>query len=197
MHEYAVFGHDRATVGRWLGVASITVAGVAAQLVTWASTLTGLESFAQATVTSGLAYFVLHLVFNKWGWKLLTLPDLTGTWDIEGKAIDGDGNITYEWKAVAGIEQSWKNMLIHLKTKSSQSDSYTAILMRNNSPTSGWQLSYSYLNEPEVQSSHELGIHKGYCEVDFDDQLKSGSAAYFNSKGRRTVGVMTWKKRGI
>ncbi|WP_445117125.1 hypothetical protein [Acinetobacter sp. WZC-1] len=61
-------------------------------------------------------------------------------------------------------------------------------------PTGGWLLSYSYRNEPELEKSYELNSHKGYCEIEFDKELKLGKASYFNNSGRRTFGVINLEK---
>lgn len=193
MHDYAVFGHDRAAIGRWLGLVSIMLAGGLAQLLAWANSLTGIDAFTKATITTGIVYFALHWVFNKWVWKIpfFEIPDLNGKWKINGQTLEEDGGVKYEWSGEIGIEQNWKQTLIHLKTKNSQSNSYTATLSKRHGPTGGWLLSYSYRNEPELEQSHELSAHKGYCEIELDKSLKTGRASYFNSGGRRTFGIMT------
>lgn len=196
MHDYAVFGHDRVVIGRWLGFASITIAGGIAQLLAYANEHTGLDAFAKATITTGIVYLALHWIFNKWVWKipLFEIPDLTGRWVLTGETLQEDGSVKYNWDGEIGIEQNWKQILIHLKTKKSQSYSYTATLSKRHGPTGGWLLSYSYRNEPELEQSHELSSHKGYCEIELDTKLTMGKAAYFNSGGRRTFGVISLKR---
>lgn len=196
MHDYAVFGHDRVVIGRWLGFASIVLAGGIAQLLIFANQLTDWNAFTKATITTGLVYVGLHWIFNKWVWKipLFEIPDLNGRWILTGETLQEDGSVKYNWDGVIGIEQNWKQILIHLKTKNSQSNSYTATLSKRYGPTGGWLLSYSYKNEPEIEQSHELNAHKGYCEIELDTNLTVGKAAYFNSGGRRTFGVMNLRK---
>jgi len=157
MHDYAVFGHDRASIGRWLGFAAIAVAGGIAQFLSMASNLTGLDAFTKATITTGLVYLALHWLFNKWVWKVpfFEIPDIGGEWKIEGQTLNDDGSSKYDWNGVIGIEQTWKCISIHLRTSKSQSESYTATLSRRYGPTGGWLLSYSYRNEPELEKSYE------------------------------------------
>ncbi len=192
MHDYAVFGHDRTVIGRWLGVISILSAGGISQLLALAQNLTGIEAFTKATITTGVIYFILHWIFNRWCWKLpfFEIPDLTGEWNITGFTLDETGATKFEWYGSIGIEQNWKNICIHLKTKNSQSYSYTATLSKKHGPIGGWLLSYSYKNDPEIEQTHELNSHKGYCEIDFNKDLTIGKASYFNSSGRRTFGKM-------
>jgi len=197
MHDYAVFGHDRSAVGRWLGFISIALSGGIAQLLAIASNLSGIDAFAKATITTGIVYFLLHWMFNKWVWKisLFEVPNLNGEWELKGHTLNDDGTTKFNWEGSIGIEQTWKNIQVHLKTKNSQSESYTATLSKRFGPTGGWLLSYSYKNEPEIEQSHELNSHKGYCEVEFNKELTVGKASYFNSAGRKTFGVMNLKRK--
>jgi hypothetical protein len=196
MHDYAVFGHDRSVIGRWLGFISIACAGGIAQLITIAGNLTGFDAFTKATITTGAIYFLLHWLFNKYIWKLpfFDIPNVSGKFSVLGQTLNEDGATQHNWEGLIGIEQNWKNITIHLKTKNSQSLSYTATLSKKFGPTGGWTLSYSYKNEPELEQYHELNSHKGYCEIEFNNDLLNGKGAYFNSAGRRTFGVMTLKK---
>lgn len=195
MHDYAIFGHDRAMVGRWLGVASILIAGGIAQLLLGAYQWTGIEAFSKATVTTAAVYFVLHWVFNNLVWKLpiFEIPNLSGTWNLKGQTLDEDGGIKYDWDAQVGIEQTWKDIIIHQKTSNSQSYSQTATIEKQHG-LGGWLLSYSYRNEPVTEQSHELNAHKGYCQIEFDTAITKGDASYFNNNGRRTFGTMQLEK---
>jgi len=192
MHDYAIFDHDRSQMGRFLGLGSIIISGLATQLLSLAYNSTGFEALTTATLTTGTAYFTLHFIFNKYCWKIpvFSIPNLSGKWLIEGKTLNEDGTVRFHWDGLIGIEQSWKSILIHLSTQTSQSYSYTATISKRHGPTGGWQLSYSYRNEPEIEATHELNPHKGYCEIQFDNELKSGSASYFNSAGRKTFGSL-------
>lgn len=190
MHDYAVFDHDRALIGRCLGLGSILLSGLTAQLISFSYKTTGFEALTTATLTTGAAYFTLHYLFNKFVWKIpiFSIPDLNGKWRIEGRTLNEDGSVKIHWNGSIGVEQSWKSILVHLQTPTSQSYSYTATISKRHGPTGGWQLSYSYRNEPEIEASHELSSHKGYCEIQFDKELQSGTASYFNSGGRKTFG---------
>lgn len=161
-----------------------------------ANNLSGIDAFTKATIATGIVYFLLHWIFNKWVWKIsfFEVPNINGTWELKGQTLNDDGTTKYDWEGSIGIEQTWKNIQIHLKTKNSQSESYTATLSKRFGSTGGWLLSYSYKNEPEIEQSHELNSHKGYCEVEFNKELTVGKASYFNSAGRKTFGVMNLKR---
>ena len=197
MHDYAIFGHDRVAIGRWLGVGSILLAGGLSQVISYAGSLTGWEAFGNATITTGAIYFALHWLFNKWVWKvkILEVPDISGEWSIVGRTLDEQGNVRWDWKGDIGIAQDWKQILIHLKTETSQSWSYTATFSKRSGPLGGWLLSYSYANTPEIESSHELNAHKGYCEAELNTDLTAGKIRYFNHNGRNTFGVIEMKRK--
>ncbi|MDD5754541.1 MAG: hypothetical protein PHN45_07300 [Methylococcales bacterium] len=194
MHDYAVFGHDRANIGRWLGVGSLLITSGMSQFFVWANALTGWEVFTKATITTGVVYFLLHLIFNKYAWKIpfFSIPNLNGTWKIVGATLDENGGTTFDWNGELVITQNWDKILIHLRTQNSKSNSYTATLSKRDE--GGWLLSYSYKNEPKQEQSHELKPHKGFCEIEIDENLTIGEASYFNSGGRRTFGIMNLTK---
>jgi hypothetical protein len=196
MHDYAIFGHDRSMIGRWIGFTSIILSGVITNLWIYAQSLTGWEAATKGGLTVGAIYFILNWAFNIIIWKIpvFKIPDLNGCWKINGITLDEDGSTKFNWSGTIGIEQNWKSILVHLKTATSQSKSYTATLSKRYGPIGGWLLSYSYRNEPELKESHELSAHKGYCEIEFDKKLLEGKAAYFNSGGRRTFGEIVLEK---
>lgn len=193
MHDYAVFGHSRATIGRYLGTASVIITGLISSVILWLHQVDGFSFMAGATVSTAVVYFVLHWIFNNYVWKvpLFKIPDLNGVWSVRGETLsEDDGVIKYNWEAEIDIEQTWEKISINLKTKQSSSESYTATLAKKSGTRGGWVLHYSYSNSPDASQFHELNSHRGYCEVIFDKELTSGEAAYFNSNGRRTFGKM-------
>lgn len=185
MHSYAIHNHDRTTIGRVIATASIFVAGGVSALLTQAY----FAGFALGSISTGLVYLLLDFLFTKFGWKakFLNLPNLSGKWRVEGKTLDEDSQIRFEWNATLVINQTWKEILISLKTDQSRSNSYTAYLTKRNE---GWLLSYSYQNEPNADQYNELQQHKGMCELIFDLDNSAAEGSYFNSSGRKTFGTM-------
>jgi hypothetical protein len=92
------------------------------------------------------------------------------------------------------IKQNWRKIAIRNRTKSSQSESYTATISKRSGARGVWLLSYSYRNEPDIEQSHELNPHKGFCEIELDKDLTMAKASYFNSNGRSTFGSMQIKR---
>lgn len=191
LHDYAVFDHNRSTIGRWLGVISVLSAGAISSLFALAGERTGLQIF-QTTVATGAVYGGLHYIFNRWIWKfsIFGIPNLSGVWSVVGKTLDEGGKTRYDWLAKIDIEQKWETIVITLKTKQSESYSYTASLAKLGGTNERWQLSYSYSNTPNLEEVHQLNSHKGFCELIFQDGVTSASGHYFNSNGRRSYGVM-------
>ena len=198
MHDYAVFGHSRTTIGRWLGVASITLSGGVSSLIVWLQTLSGWAVFTGASLSAAAIYFILHLIFDRYAWKIpfFKVPDISGIWNVRGETLNEDGTVRYDWNAQIDIEQTWEKIAICLRTSQSSSESYTATISKKSGTNGGWVLHYSYTNNPEVDQFHELNSHKGYCEVLIDKDIGSGEANYFNSNGRRTFGKMHLSKEG-
>jgi len=196
MHDYAIFGHNRATIGRWLGIISIVLAGAASSLFAWLYEATSAETYVAAIVTPAIIYFILHCCFNKFAWKLLSFstPNVSGVWSVQGKTLNEDGSTKYDWKAEIDIEQTWEKICVTLRTSQSSSESYTATLAAKPGTKAGWVLHYGYSNTPDSNQYHELNSHKGYCELVFNKELSQGEASYFNSNGRRTFGQMTLRK---
>lgn len=192
MHQYAVFNHNRDLIGRWLGVSSLLIAGGIAETLVWLEGLSGWQVFAKATITTALVYFFLHWLFSKYIWKaaLVGVPDINGSWDITGSTLGTDGTNIFQWDGRLTIEQDWKTILVTLRTSESRSLSYTATIFKHGGDRSDWILTYSYKNEPDLEQSHEMNSHRGYCEIVFDRDFRSGKGSYFNSSGRRTAGVM-------
>lgn len=202
-HEYSVIGHNRTTVGRYLG--SIA-AGIAAGSATAASALSGLATsiglpvWTQAIIvlpiSASLAYAGVYWAFNRYGWRqacrLLQFPNLDGVWDCEGRTLAEDGSVKRNWKGKVTISQSWEKIAVDLKTQQSGSYSISAALMPK--ADGSWLMLYSYRNEPRV-GEPELNAHLGYCEMLFAKGLQQAEGDYFNARGRGTFGRMTLTRR--
>lgn len=195
-HEYAVIGHKRSEIGRWLGFGAVALAPIVTSVVTWASAWSILTTSLQAkmaafTVSTGLVYASLYWVFNRYGWrwldKALGIPDLSGRWKVVGQSLELDGKVRFDWAGTIVITQKWDRIAIELKTAQSGSFSETAsVLVKHDGAA---KLSYSYQNHPRA-GEPELQKHQGFCELTFDPQRKASQGHYFNSMGRYSFGRM-------
>lgn len=174
-HEYSVIGHNRSTVGRYLGsVAAVIAAGsaAAASALSGIAASVGLPIWVQHAVvlpiSASLAYAGVYWVFNRYGWKqacrLLQFPDIDGAWDCEGRTLAEDGSVKFEWQGKVTISQNWEKIAVDLKTQQSGSYSISAALLPK--ANGSWLLLYSYRNEPRA-GEPELNAHVGYCELLF------------------------------
>lgn len=207
-HEYAMIGHSRAAIGRWLGVAaSLVTAGALVLIGLGMAKAIDLGLLHPSTnpyaipVTVTLVYGGLFFVFDRWFWKrrfvqrMLGIPDLSGKWDCIGITLDNETNQPIQnWEAEITVSQTWEKIKVHSQTKMSRSNSVAASIVREEGV--GFVLMYSYRNEPRPGS--DMKAHMGYCELHVAEGLNSASGSYFNSGGRLTHGTMelTRKKNG-
>jgi len=151
--------------------------------------LTGYSALAGTTVSAPAIYFVLHWGFNNYFWRLLPLPNISGSWNVSGKTIDSNGKMVHRWKGILSIEQKWDKIAVHFKTEKSEGYSYIATLIKKDGAET-WSLKYSYKNEPKIAFAHKLNAHKGCSEIDFSGDLSQGEGFYYNSNERSTFGTI-------
>jgi hypothetical protein len=202
LHEYAIIGHRRSDIGRWLGVGSVLLAPILTSLITHLSKWSILTSSAQGkmaafTVSAGTIYGLLYALFNRsgWGWRLfdkvLRIPNLNGKWSVEGESLTLDNQVRFQWQATLSIIQRWDTIAIELETAQSSSSSETASVLIE--PNGKAKLSYSYQNHPKI-GQPELEKHQGFCELIFDTSRIAAEGHYFNSVGRYSFGRMKLQK---
>ena len=99
MHDYAIFGHSRTSIGRWLGVVSVILTGALSSLFLWLYQATNIEAFATAIITPAIIYFILHYLFDKVAWRIpfFSIPDIGGVWVVQGETLNEDGTTKYPW----------------------------------------------------------------------------------------------------
>lgn len=204
-HEYAVIGHSRATVGRFLGVgaglASSATALVIASAITYAERWGFLQARAFWTLplTATVFYTLGHLAFDRWAWRtwlvhlFLNVPDLRGKWHCDGESIDPvTGKVEYKWVAEVTVSQSWEKIRIYSETKQSRSRSVAASILVEEDV--GYILMYSYRNHPRP-GEPELKAHHGYAEWHISKDGLTAEATYFNGDGRYTGGRMKLSRK--
>lgn len=206
-HEYSVLGGiNRARIGQ---VIAIVAAAVSSGLVVILLVLfdfakhLGLGHFMPALalppIGAGIVFTALYWLFSRhvwrWPWARMALgvPDLRGTWRVDGQTINADEARSpgFVWSGKIVITQTWDKLRVRLTTAQSGSNSVTAALIRDDAD--GFRLFYSYRNEPRIDQP-ELKSHRGYAEITFSQDLKSGEGEYFNGQGRFTFGTMKLTK---
>lgn len=202
-HEYSIVGHSRTSVGRYLGVVAAIVVSTLTTAGIGISNLfrgLGFPIWAQGAfaipISAGLTYWVVHFLFNRYGWRALTwlsqVPDINGTWSCEGQTIGDDGSVKFVWTGTVTISQNWEKIRVNLKTATSGSNSIIAALVPE--PDKSWTLFYSYVNEPKIGEA-ELQRHSGYAELQFNPGTTSAEGSYFNGRGRGTYGRMQLRRK--
>lgn len=204
-HEYAVIGHSRAMVGRFLGIIAGLASSGLAVLIATAITYAESWGFIQARafwtlpLTAAIFYALGHLAFDKWAWRtwlihvFLDIPDLRGKWECIAESLDPQtGAVTYTWTSEIIISQGWEKLRIYSQTNTSRSSSVAASIVVEEDV--GYILMYSYRNEPRP-GEPELKAHHGYAEWHIAVDGSSAEGTYFNGGGRHTGGRMKLKRR--
>ncbi|MBY3307393.1 hypothetical protein HFO04_32170 [Rhizobium laguerreae] len=204
-HEYTQLGGiSRLSVGRWLGMISAMVSAAIVFVLLWSVNLAqsmglpvNLPPSLLSLVGAGVVFSILAWLLNRhaWRWRLMQLvlqvPDLSGDWTCTGRTIETNLNPAYDWTGKVTIVQSWDKIRIRLKTDTSASNSKSAALIKDEAD--GWRIFYNYSNEPNIEQT-ELRTHKGFGEILFSKDLRSGAGEYFNGNGRYTFGTMKLEK---
>ncbi len=204
-HEYALLGgSNRSHVGRWLaGIASAISAGIVFLILSLvdiakASGLNvNLPPTALSLIGAGAVYGALYWLLDRYLWRrkpiglLLKVPDLAGTWNVQGTPLHSSAALPWEGRIT--IVQSWDKLRIHLKTKQSSSDSLSAALQHDSAI--GYVLMYHYRNQPGV-TERDMAPHHGFAELTFAADGLSATGDYFNGRGRNTFGTMKLIREG-
>jgi hypothetical protein len=204
-HEYALLGGlNRSKLGRYLNLiaAAISAAIVFALLsaVDFAKRLgipTNLPPVVLSLASAASVFAALYWLFDKYAWKwpklgmLLKVPDLSGDWHCDGQTINADKSLGYVWEAKITIIQTWDKIRVRLSTKQSGSNSVAAALLCDEAD--GYHLLYHYKNDPNI-AERDLTSHRGFAELIFSKDRKSGHGEYFNGHGRYTFGTMKLRK---
>lgn len=202
-HEYSVIGHKRTRIAFWLAFLSGGIAGglsVLAGLGVEHLKAVGAHNIPDLIlwpVTGSAVFGIIFLIFDAVFWKIpivsriVGVPNVSGSWDVEGQSYDATEEPTFAWQARIEITQKYQKISIHLRTGSSESHSVTAAVIPEG--RAGYRLIYSYRNAPKP-GEPELNPHMGHCELSFSTNLETAEGHYFNSGGRFTHGTMKLKR---
>ncbi|WP_158810161.1 hypothetical protein [Beijerinckia sp. L45] len=206
-HEYAVLGGlNRASIGRYLAVASALIAAGVVYLLLFLNSVWKSHGYNYdipqslvSLVTAGSIYLALYWLFSRHAWKLpllasfLRVPNLSGNWLCDGQTVNADKTLGYKWSGRVTVIQSWDKVRVRLRTPQSGSNSITAALVYDEAD--GFRLLYNYINEPKI-GEPELNAHRGFADLMFNKDLTVAEGEYFNGHGRFTFGTMRWTKEG-
>lgn len=201
-HEYSVVGHNRSKIGMIISVISGIVAGAVTAVAGFVSVFLSDMGFTipeiiMWPITGAVVFGILFLLFDNVFWKHIRLrgivgvPDISGTWMIEGKSFNLNTDDEYPWTGTIEITQCYEKITLFLKTKLSSAHSITAAII--NEGNAGYKLIYSYRNQPKP-GEVELQSHLGHCEILFAPNCATAEGQYFNGLGRATHGTMKLTK---
>lgn len=204
-HEYSVLGGlNRAKIGQIIGIAAAALSSGVIATFMWAVDIAEYLGYGENIpplvlwpISAGLIYTIMYWIFGKYIWKapqlsrFLKVPDLGGEWECEGQTIGPDKKPTYTWHAKITITQNWDKIRVRTKTPQSGSNSIAAALVHDE--IDGYRLLYNYRNDPNIDEP-DLQPHRGFADITFSSDLKSGSGEYFNGHGRFTFGTMKLKR---
>lgn len=192
MNDYSMHGHARERQIYWLAAVAFSVMPL----------LTSLSGWLGVTISVGTAtvFGLLFWLFDRHVWRWwpvrvwLGFPNLNGTWKCVGHRLNDDGSSEEEWQGDMSIIQTWSRLSATLRTGRSLSKSGPASLIREDGV--GYCLLYTYVNEPEPNQA-DLHIHRGTCELRFDDTCAEATGFYFTDRHRLTFGRLTLSKQAV
>lgn len=142
-------------------------------------------------------YSGLHWLFDRYVWrfgllrkvKLVSLPDLNGTWIGEVKSSYNSDGCAHKVSAV--ILQRWSTIAIRFETVQSRSHSIAASLRTTD--LTNPELSYQYINEPKSNAPDTMAMHKGTATLELIGSSLEGD--YYTGRGRGEVGTIILNRR--
>ena len=199
MHEYSIINHPREKIIFFIALISIFLAHFLTDYVY--PYLQQYFDIKVSFVISGASVFgLIYLLFNQLLWKstifikLLSFPNLNGSWECKGHSRNIETNEEFTWQSTVNISQTWDKILISQQTASSTSQSISNVGCIKHFPKLGYQVSYHYQNTPN-EMQRDLLEHDGLCTLLFEENLQKAKGNYFNNgKTRKTVGVMELEK---
>lgn len=187
MHSYSLDSEIRRTIYVALGVAAFALPA----WVESARTLFGLPQSIGYPLTFGLTFGILHFIFDKWAWKLLStvslLPNLNGKWIVEGVSSFQDGA---GFGGEVTIKQTFSAIEIFGEFNSSTSRSTLAGFCLNHAVP---VFRYAFENTPKNMADPELQRHPGLIElrIGSTDEMRGD---YFSGKHRLRYGEMVLRR---
>ena len=116
----------------------------------------------------------------------MSVPELSGLWDLFGTALGPDGSALYEWSAVATLTATTDAFALVLQTKGARASRSTSFAERLDAlPDGRYRLRYGY--EADAASHDFFGL----AQLTFAADGKSASGSSCNYNGRYVVMEMT------
>lgn len=210
MHTYSTDNELRPRVYWALSLISYFGASAVGALIVFASR--NLPLAIGAGVSTGVVFKVILKIYNKWLWntapaKLVgatSVPDLNGEWsgwlktsyegDIDDEALHPENEPEDDLQALSAtlhIEQTWREINIHLETENSSSDSNGATILTKEGR---WpSINYQYQNAGSENPNDSMKTHDGTADLEIKEDNEGRcvlEGVYYTGPGRENRGKM-------
>ncbi|OFZ55754.1 MAG: hypothetical protein A2428_03660 [Bdellovibrionales bacterium RIFOXYC1_FULL_54_43] len=193
MHAYQGNQDERKRIHFFFAICSVPLAWLLGR----ALKATGWELWwLDAPAVWGI-YVALCKGFSKWGWRLhvlrkigvVTTPDFAGSYT--GKLRTSHDEV--EREVTMRIVQEFDRMQVRWEGPMSISRSVAASVICEDG--AGPRLLYSYTNAPDAMAPDALVVHDGTCELELDVAGMGLRGHYYNGRGRKNHGAVTFTRR--
>ncbi|WP_254547366.1 hypothetical protein [Halomarina pelagica] len=216
MHTYSTDNELRPKILGGIGVICYIIVGLLSAAVSFATQNLAI-GVAIGVPSWGVVFAIGLKLFDSWLWdtapvrrlRLVKAPNLSGEWEgwigtfydgdieIPEYAVHAENDPEEEYTrltATLTVEQTWRKIGIHLKTKQSSSDSEGATILTTEGK---WpSLNYQYENNPPPDTPETMQMHHGTADLELketpDKDILEG--IYYTGPGRDNHGLM-WFKR--
>ncbi len=195
MHPYSLDTNERKNILLGLAIFSILFAWILNKVLVYFQI--NLPWYLDSPSVMGF-YALLFGLFDRVCWnfkilqkiKLIKTPNLSGVW--EGNLSSSFNNYSKNIKATLKIFQTWTSIKILLFTQDSSSYSESASILTNN--PEGILLTYQYINNPKVNTTNSMHIHRGTTRLLFNktDELQGD---YYSGRDRKNCGTLIFKNQ--
>lgn len=192
-HPYATNLTERQQLPLWLAALSFACAlglGKVWLAIGWTP-----PSWLDVPSTIGF-YGLFYSVVSRWAWKwkwlrrigAIKTPIVAGTWKGGIRSSFDDYANGHEIEIC--IYQDWTEMLVTLKSASSQSHSLIGSIIVNHNVVVG----YEYQNEPRQQAVDTMHMHRGTARLVLSPDCDCLEGHYYSGRDRQNCGEISLRR---
>lgn len=198
MHSYSIDSGIRRTVYCFTVFIALSIPALFLKLTAYF----GMPPSVGFPLSSGVLLAGLHLVWDKWVWRLnicgfcvptlINLPDLNGDWVANGVSnyVDPVTNERKKYSMDVKIKQTFSRIEVFTDTTDSTSRSTLAGFATDSAVGT---FRYAFENKPKNHAHSELQRHPGLIELTLKSSTEM-AGDYFSGKHRLRYGELTLTK---